>query len=303
MVAMTDHPTNVTVALDLWLVVTFGLLGGVWLSRGRGWGLVISTVWTVKGALYMTALSAASVAAYRMGAAPDLAQLALWVPIGVACGLGAFVLLVDGEGGGHGPSCATASPCEVEHRTDDANTPGDRGDRMTPKGLPHAGSTLVVLLSATGCGVESPDSSTALPAEPLFTQIEYHHAGTRGEVDEAGRSLVWMATMEGDLAAEGRWYFEPDPVPDPAFEEGSITFYQARWEIRVDDRVILEGRSAGKTVSLSAQDFIWDGHGVVTDASPEYRAYVGRPVSETGPVLPGDYPPASSWGRGLFTIH
>jgi hypothetical protein len=45
MVTATGHPTNVTGALDLWLVTTFGLWGGVWLARGRRWGYIISAVW------------------------------------------------------------------------------------------------------------------------------------------------------------------------------------------------------------------------------------------------------------------
>lgn len=102
MVAATGHPTNVTGALDLWLVVTFGLLGGVWLVRGRGWGFVVSAVWTVKGAVYMTALSTASVAAYRMGAAGDLLQLAVWLPIGLVCAVGATVLLRGAGSAGAG---------------------------------------------------------------------------------------------------------------------------------------------------------------------------------------------------------
>ena len=93
MVAATDHPTNVTGALDLWLVVTFGVLGGAWLASGKAWGFIIAAIWTVKGAVYMTALSAATLTAFRMGVSDDLFQLALWVPIGVVCAAGALVLL------------------------------------------------------------------------------------------------------------------------------------------------------------------------------------------------------------------
>lgn len=93
MVTATGHPTNVTGALDLWLVVTFGLLGGAWLIRGRPWGFIISAVWTVKGAVYMTALSAASWSAYRAGATDGPVELALWVPVGCACLTGAMALL------------------------------------------------------------------------------------------------------------------------------------------------------------------------------------------------------------------
>lgn len=93
MVARTAHPTNVTGALDLWLVVTFGVLDGTCLVRGRPWGYVVSAIWSVKGALYMAALSAASVTAFRAGAASDLAQLGPWVPLGLACGTVAIGVL------------------------------------------------------------------------------------------------------------------------------------------------------------------------------------------------------------------
>jgi hypothetical protein len=93
MVTATDHPTNVTGALDLWLVVTFGLWGGAWLWRGRPWGHVIASIWAVKGALYMTALSAASIIAYDRGASESLAELALWAPIGVGSAMASVLLL------------------------------------------------------------------------------------------------------------------------------------------------------------------------------------------------------------------
>lgn len=95
MVAATGHPTNVTGALDLWLVVSFGALAGYWLLNGRAWGYVVATIWTLKGSVYMAALTAATVAARWTGHLDDMTQLALWVPIGVACTIGAAVLLRD----------------------------------------------------------------------------------------------------------------------------------------------------------------------------------------------------------------
>lgn len=87
--------TNVIAALDLSMVVSFAILGAVWLWQGRIWGYVLAVVWNVKGAVYMLALSAASVAAYRAGTAPDLLQIALWGPIGAGCLLTAVLLLAD----------------------------------------------------------------------------------------------------------------------------------------------------------------------------------------------------------------
>lgn len=92
MVIAVEHPTNITAVLDLWLVVSFGLLAGIWLWQRRAWGYVISGIWVVKGAVYMTALSAAAVSAYASGATEDLLQLGLWVPIGFGSVIGSLLL-------------------------------------------------------------------------------------------------------------------------------------------------------------------------------------------------------------------
>lgn len=103
MVTATGHPTNVTGALDLWMVVTFGVLSGTWLLREEAWGFVFSAVWTVKGAVYMTALSAATISGFLTGTTDSLVQLAVWIPIGVVCVAGAAILLrASGPLGGSG---------------------------------------------------------------------------------------------------------------------------------------------------------------------------------------------------------
>ena len=105
MVTATAHPTNVTGALDLSMVVAVGVLAAVWLWRKRPWGWVLAVVWNVKGAAYMLALSAAAVAAFRAGEATDVTQVALWAPIGVGCLVAAWALLrgLDREPGPAGP--------------------------------------------------------------------------------------------------------------------------------------------------------------------------------------------------------
>jgi hypothetical protein len=55
------HPTNMISALDLSLAVPFGLLGAVWLWKRQPWGYVLAVMWNVKGAVYMAALSTATV--------------------------------------------------------------------------------------------------------------------------------------------------------------------------------------------------------------------------------------------------
>lgn len=99
------HPTNVIAALDLWLVVSWCVPGAWWLWRARPWGVVLAAVVTVKGAVYMAALSAATVTALRAGAAVESAQLAVWAGIGAGC-LVAAVTLLRGIGRGRATSCA-----------------------------------------------------------------------------------------------------------------------------------------------------------------------------------------------------
>jgi hypothetical protein len=109
MVAATDHPTNITGALDLSLVVAPGVVVALWLWKLRPWGYLLAVLWVVKGAVYMLALSIATVSAYRAGATEDVAQVALWVPIGLGCVIALAALLrpendrdrsADREGGG-----------------------------------------------------------------------------------------------------------------------------------------------------------------------------------------------------------
>lgn len=190
--------------------------------------------------------------------------------------------------------------------------PTSRPSRTWPRTWQHPrkatlrGPGLTLCLVATGwlmVGCAPPDASLASgePAAPLSSQIEYRFVGDRGETDAEGWTLLWIASMEGDLAGEARWYFlQPNPIPDVAVQGASLAYYEARWEVRVSDQVVLAGRSAGKTVTPEGEDGIWDGHGVVTSAAGSYQDYVGRHTYETGPVVFSDEGP---WGRGLFTVH
>lgn len=97
MVEATGLHTNLIAALDLSMVVSVALLGGVWLWRRRPWGVVLGTLWAVKGAVYMLALSAATASTVLVGPSDAWEQLLLWGPIGVGC-LGASVLLLRALG-------------------------------------------------------------------------------------------------------------------------------------------------------------------------------------------------------------
>jgi hypothetical protein len=89
MVATTGHPTNLIGALDLSLVVPMNALGAWLVWQREPWGFVLGAMANVKGALYMTALSAATVTAAVDGAG----QLALWTTIGLGCLVASVALL------------------------------------------------------------------------------------------------------------------------------------------------------------------------------------------------------------------
>ena len=93
MVEATGGSTDLVAALDLSTVVSVGALSGWWLWRRRAWGYVLATVWNVKSAAYMLALSAATITSWRGGAVGDVSQIALWAPIGIGCTVASYILL------------------------------------------------------------------------------------------------------------------------------------------------------------------------------------------------------------------
>jgi hypothetical protein len=92
-VRATGHPTNVVGALDLWLVVSWCGPAAWWLWHGQPWGTVLGSVVTGKGAIYMTALSAATLTAARAGADVDASQVVGWGALGVGCVVATWRLL------------------------------------------------------------------------------------------------------------------------------------------------------------------------------------------------------------------
>jgi hypothetical protein len=93
-VTLTGKATSIVFALDLTLVVPWFVLGALWLWQRRPWGYVIAAVTNVKGAVYMLALSAATVsAAVQMDTPDDLGQVGLWAFIGVGNLIASLLLL------------------------------------------------------------------------------------------------------------------------------------------------------------------------------------------------------------------
>lgn len=107
-VRATGHPTNVVAALDLGMVVTPSILGAVWVWRQRPEGYLLAILVNVKGALYMPALIAATLAAARAGTGVDVRQAYLWAVLGLGCAASAAALLAaSGKGG------TTAAPRQL----------------------------------------------------------------------------------------------------------------------------------------------------------------------------------------------
>lgn len=138
----------------------------------------------------------------------------------------------------------------------------------------------------------------------LVGKIDYWYVGHLEQLDDEGRLLVWEGTIDGDVTGKVKyWFVLPPPVPGGTFTGGEVAFYVARWEVRADNELLLAGESAGKTVYPDGEDGMWDGHGIVTDASPEFNALKGRKVYETGPVILGSDPPVSFSGTGMFQVY
>ncbi len=163
----------------------------------------------------------------------------------------------------------------------------------------------LIMLSITLTGPTAFAEVDALPNGQLTSQIDYRFVGHNGQFDDQGRLLVWEGDIQGDLTGVAKWWFElPGPVPLGAdYLGGRVAFYAARWEVWADGNLILAGESSGKTVFADGVDGMWDGHGVVTEASGRFNALKGRKVYETGTVLVGLTPPVSYAGTGLFVIY
>lgn len=139
---------------------------------------------------------------------------------------------------------------------------------------------------------------------PLTSQIEYWSVADLDERDDEGWLLAWKANVSGDLTGELRYWFpETPPVPEVTYAGGVVGYYLARWELWKGDKLILAGESAGKTVIADGEDGIWDGHGLVMEASGDLSSVKGRRIYETGTVIIPSDPAVTSTGTGMFLIY
>lgn len=135
----------------------------------------------------------------------------------------------------------------------------------------------------------------------LTSQIDYWYVGYLGITDDEGRKLIWEGTISGDITGTMKWWFGPSPAPSSSYVGGKVSYYAGRWEIwdEAGTVLLLAGESAGKTVTPTGEDAMWDGHGVVTEAHGWYNPLKGRHISETGPVIFNGPP----YGTGIFMIY
>ena len=167
--------------------------------------------------------------------------------------------------------------------------------------LQRAPLLLSFLILLPGQAVVADDNAEI--SGPLTLQIEYWSVYRFDERDDDGWLLAWKAKASGDLAGEMRWWFpEAPPVPETDYSHGKVGYYVARWELWVDDELVLAGKSAGKTTIPEGEDGIWDGHGAITAANGELSSRKGHRIYETGIVIEPTDPEAISTGTGMFVI-
>ena len=170
--------------------------------------------------------------------------------------------------------------------------------------LPGAFVFVLFIIVSSGTGKAVLADVNVTVGEPRTSQIDYHFVGHLEEHDDDGRLLVWEAKIEGAFSGTMKWWFaNPPPVPAADYDGVKLSYYSARWEIWSDGELLLAGKSAGKTVFQNGANGIWDGHGVVTEARPDFIVLVGNKIYETGPVVAGSNPPVSYAGIGLFVVY
>jgi hypothetical protein len=97
-VLKTGHPTSVVPALDMSLVIPWLILGAVWLWQRRPWGYIIAAIISVKGAVYMLALTLVSLSAMSAGFPEAAAECPLWGFLSVGFLTASFLFLLGNMG-------------------------------------------------------------------------------------------------------------------------------------------------------------------------------------------------------------
>lgn len=125
-----------------------------------------------------------------------------------------------------------------------------------------------------------------------------------GIFDDEGRLLVWKGSTKGHVEGYVVWWFDMPFKEQLIHEDFTVSFYSGKWEIydsdpfpsdgsggvvaNPDAKILLAGISAGETLYPTDppnSDGIWDGQGIVTETSAEYRQWKGCVMYEGGPVV------------------
>ena len=138
------------------------------------------------------------------------------------------------------------------------------------------------------------------PAPSLRCTIEYDFRGADDPptFDAEGRLLCWEGPISGDIEGVIQYWMPPGTIT------GQVNHFVARWEIwnATKTELLLAGDSAGTTTIRHGKNSVWRGNGIVTEASAEFEAWIGRNVHDGGhftwaaPGLP-------DCGEGIFRIN
>ena len=161
-------------------------------------------------------------------------------------------------------------------------------------------STLALILALVPAGM----TKAKKPAPSLTGTIDCDFDGS--QMDDENRTLVWNGTIIGEINGRILWWIDFNKM----VSTGKVSHYVARWEIwdidPIDDPddavLLLAGDDAGTTTTPPGKDGIWQGNGIVTEASGDFEDWIGRHVYEHGSVYyspEGD--PVS--GDGTFRIN
>jgi hypothetical protein len=165
-------------------------------------------------------------------------------------------------------------------------------------------TSVILLLSMTLAGSIAFTNDANIPDVPLNGALDLTYVGHLEKTDDDGLLLEWEGSIGGDFAGKIKWWFiDPSPVITSTYKGGKVDYYKAKWEIWVGGKLVLTGKSAGKTVTPDQSDGLWDGHGIVTEAYGTFAGLKGHKVYETGAVIYGSNPPISFTCTGMFQIY
>ena len=148
------------------------------------------------------------------------------------------------------------------------------------------------------------------PAPSLRATTEYFFVALDGTVDAEGRVLCWEGpiSISGEIVGVIQWWMFLDGPNAPS--TGQVGHHAGgRFEIWDGEVLLLAGDDEESTTVRHGKNSVWRGHGIVTDASKEFKDWIGRSMHEgghftwqeietpDGPIIVPEY------GTGTFRIN